>query len=89
MRTVNYVYVDGQQINSSVGAVTTVAGSVVELVGVSMVASVGDILVWGEIDTSQDPNYNSINTTQSPGYSTIDTSQSAGYEEIKAGRDAA
>ena len=72
-----------------IGDVSTVAGVIVQLTGLSMVASVGDILVWGEIDTNQDPSYNPISTTQSAGYSAVDTSQSAGYEEIKAGRDAA
>jgi hypothetical protein len=34
--------------------------------------------VYGEIDTSQTPDYATISTTQTPG-----------YEEIEAGRDAA
>jgi hypothetical protein len=81
--------VTGQQINSALGQVSTVAGSVVSLTGQSVTIGLGTPLVWGEIVPGQDPDYNVIDTSQSPGYSPIDTSQDAGYDQIEAGRDAA
>jgi hypothetical protein len=46
-----------------VGGVSTSAGAGVNPTGVSMATSIGNILVWGEIDTNQTPSYNPISTT--------------------------
>jgi hypothetical protein len=63
---------------SSIGAVSTVAKANVTPEGQSATASVGIILIWGEVDTSQTPDYQNVATSQTPNYTTI-----------KGGRDAA
>tara|TARA_R110000868_G_scaffold2601_3_gene18668 strand:+ start:1214 stop:1399 length:186 start_codon:yes stop_codon:yes gene_type:complete len=61
----------------------------VQLVGVEIQSALGAVLVWGELNTDQTPNYATINDSQTPGYVEINDSQTPGYVEIIAGRDAA
>ena len=68
----------GFGLASSIGAVSTVAKANVTPEGQSATASVGIILIWGEVDTSQTPDYQNVATSQTPNYTTI-----------KGGRDAA
>jgi len=56
---------------------------------VEFTASSGTVLVWGELNTSQTPNYTTIITNQTPSYTIISTNQTPSYSEIDAGRDAA
>jgi hypothetical protein len=72
------VQLTGQAVTSALGTVTTDAAANVQLTGVEIQSALGAVLVYGEIDTDQTPNY-----------ATIDDSQTPGYVEIIAGRDAA
>tara|TARA_R110000744_G_scaffold2789_1_gene11143 strand:- start:236 stop:439 length:204 start_codon:yes stop_codon:yes gene_type:complete len=65
-------------VTSALGTVTTDAAANVQLVGVEIQSALGAVLVWGELNTDQTPNYATINDSQTPG-----------YVEIIAGRDAA
>jgi hypothetical protein len=65
-------------VTSALGTVTTVAAANVYPSGVETQSALGAVLVYGELDTAQTPNY-----------ATIDDSQTPGYVEITAGRDAA
>jgi hypothetical protein len=86
---VNKIVPDGQQATVSVGDIQPVAGAIVQVTGVGVTASVGFINVYGEIDTSQTPNYNQIDDGQTASYSAVSTTQTPGYTEIDAGRSAA
>ena len=68
---------------------TTNSAANVTPTGVSATFSLGQFLIWGEVDTSQTANYATIDDSQSASYSNIDTSQSPNYSEIEAGRDEA
>ena len=76
-------------ITSGVGAVTHSISANVTPIGQSASFSIGRTIVFGQIDTSQTPNYATISTSQTPSFSEVDTSQTPSYEEIEAGRDAA
>jgi hypothetical protein len=76
-------------MSSAVGSVSTQAGAIVSLTGISITASPGFIMVYGDIDTNQTPSYAEVSTTQTPGYSEVATSQTPNYTVIDAGRDAA
>ena len=66
------IEVSGFGLTTSVGAVTTAAKANVTPTGVSATASVGKVLIWGEVDTSQTPDYSNIATSQTPNYTIID-----------------
>ena len=74
---------------SSIGAVSTVAKANVVPTGQSVTVSLSSVLVYGEIDTSQTPNFSDVTTTQTPNYSDVATTQTPNYTTIKGGRDAA
>jgi len=78
----NNISVTGYQIDSSVGAMTTVAAAFVQPAGVSMTAGLGNILIWGEIDTDQTPSYGQIDTSQTPTYNDISTTQTPSYANV-------
>ena len=76
-------------VTSAIGAVTTVAKANVVPPGQSGTVSLSSVLVYGEIDTSQTPNFSDVTTTQTPNYSDVATTQTPNYTTIKGGRDAA
>ena len=76
-------------MTSALGTPTTIAAAVVQPTGIQITASLGTVLVYGELVPDQTPNYATIDDSQTPGYGTIDDSQTPGYERITAGRDAA
>ena len=43
----------------------------VQVTGVQLVVSIGDVLIWAVIDDTQNPNWQNINDTQSPGWTDI------------------
>ena len=81
--------VTGLSMTAAVGEVTLKLGASAFPVGLSVSVDLGAPLVYGEIDTNQDPNYNVIDDGQSPGWAAISSTQSPGYTDIDAGRDAA
>ena len=83
------IEVGGLGMLSAIGSASTAAAAVVSVVGIASTVRLGAPLVYGEIDTSQDPNYNVIDDGQSPGWAAISSTQTPGYSEIDAGRDAA
>jgi hypothetical protein len=76
-------------LTASVGAVSTVAKANVVPEGQSATASVGIIFVYGQLDTSQTPDYSDVATSQTPNYTDVATSQTPTYTTITGGRDAA
>ena len=58
-------------MTASVGAVSTVAKANVVPEGQSATAGVGIIFVYGQVDTSQTPDYSDVATSQTPTYTTI------------------
>ena len=73
-------------MTSAVGEVTLKLGASAFPVGLAVSVDVGAPLVYGEIDTNQDPNYNTINDGQNPGWASISVSQSPAYQEINDGQ---
>jgi len=65
-------------VTSAIGSVSTIAKANVVPTGQVATFSIGTTLVYGEVDTSQTPNFSDVATTQTPNYTTI-----------KGGRDAA
>ena len=65
-------------VTSALGTVSTDAEANVVPTGQSVTVSLASVLVYGEVDTSQTPNFSDVATTQTPNYTTI-----------KGGRDAA
>ena len=65
-------------ITSALASVSTIAKANVTPTPQSITVSLGALLIYGEVDTSQTPNFSDVATTQTPNYTTI-----------KGGRDAA
>ena len=55
----------------SVNSVSIIAEANVFPTEVNSIGVLGDILVWGLIDTSQTPNYSTISTSQTPNWSEV------------------
>ena len=81
-RTQNVISVSGLSSTSGLGSLLISAKA--NIIPVGQVGTVGTpvVLVWGEIDDSQTPNYSSINTTQSPNYTSVSDAQSPNWEEV-------
>jgi hypothetical protein len=74
--------IDGQSATASVGDVTTDAEANVVLALDGATGAVGVVAIWGIIDDSQTPNYNTIDSSQVPNYSTITDTQDPNWEEV-------
>ena len=53
---------------ASVSAIKTVNANVT---GIQLYVYVGDVLVWAQIDDSQNPNWQNITNTQTPGWNDL------------------
>tara|TARA_R110000751_G_scaffold256259_2_gene355728 strand:+ start:434 stop:910 length:477 start_codon:yes stop_codon:yes gene_type:complete len=72
--TNNFLSVAGYTVTSQLGTVTPTAAADVTVVGLAaMTIDLGVPLVYGEIDTDQDPNYNVISDSQTPVWEAIAT----------------
>jgi hypothetical protein len=69
---------------TSLGSATTVANSNAVVSGVLAEGIIGYYLVWGLLDTTQNPNWSQILNTQSAGWGDISTPQSPNWTQIAA-----
>jgi hypothetical protein len=58
-------------ITSALGTATTVAKANVTPIGLGITSGTGVVLVWGEIDETQTPNYAIISQTQTPSWTEV------------------
>ena len=65
------VSVTGVAGTSALGSATVAAAAVVGVTGVAGTGGIGNTLVWGDIDTTQIPNWAAISTTQTPAWQDI------------------
>ena len=72
----------GFGLTASIGSVTTTAKAKAHPVGVSITTSLGVVLVWGEIDESETPNYQAIDEAQTPNYQAIDEAQTPDWSDV-------
>ena len=81
--TNNFLSVAGLSTTSALGTVTPTAAAGVTLIGLTSVTiDLGVTLVYGEIDTNQDPNYNVISDAQAPAWNVISDAQTPTWTVI-------
>jgi hypothetical protein len=69
-------------MTTAVGEVTLKLGASAFPVGLAVSVDLGAPLVYGEIDTNQDPNYNVINDDQTPVWTAINDAQTPVWTAI-------
>ena len=57
---------------------------VLNVSGVQAQGRIGKVLIWGDIDTSQNANWGTINTSQNPNWGAINTSQTPNWLPVAA-----
>ena len=72
--TNNFLSVAGYTISSAAGAISPTAAADVSVAGFPLTIDLGITLVYGEIDTRQNANYNVISDSQIPTWTVIATS---------------
>ena len=72
------------EATSQLGTATVDAEAKVSVTGLELTSAVGTVLIWGEVDDDQTPNWSEINDGVSDGWSTIDDSQTPNWDEIAA-----
>tara|TARA_Y100001963_G_scaffold46683_1_gene65775 strand:+ start:57 stop:776 length:720 start_codon:yes stop_codon:yes gene_type:complete len=72
----------GRSLFGSMVATFNSSGIQTTNMGVVGTGEVGQVLVWGNLEISQDPSYTAITPSQSPSYSTVTPSQSPSYSQV-------
>ena len=81
--TNNYLDMTGLVGTTTLASVTTNANADIVVEGFEIISgTILGINVWGEVTTSQTPNYVTISTTQTPNYVTISTTQTPSWTDI-------
>jgi hypothetical protein len=52
--------------------------------GVEAIGTIGTVLVWGEIDDNQSPNWQDITSIQDPLWGTVNDTQDPDWQNIAA-----
>ena len=76
------VAVTGVEGTGEVGTVVARAGSNVAVSGVQATGIVASVLVWGEVNTNQTPNWQAVNDAQTPSWVEINDGNTVTWVEI-------
>jgi hypothetical protein len=60
------------------------ANADVLVTGVNATGAVGTVLVWGEVDDNQNPNWQNITSAQTPTWGNVSTGQTPNWQDIAA-----
>jgi len=69
---------------AKLGTVVVKANADISVTGLVAVGYIGTVNVWGEVDDTQDPNWQSINTGQGSSWDSITDIQDPNWERIAA-----
>ena len=64
------------------GSLTPTGTASVVLTGTSGTGETSQILVWGEVDDTQDPDWSTISDSQSPSWSGVSDTQNPDWKEV-------
>ena len=70
---------------SATGSVTSpnISGKAnFSIIGVSSSGLTNVVLIWGEVDESQNANYSEISVSQTPNYTNVNKNQTPNWEEV-------
>ena len=69
--TNNVIAVTTDALTSGLGSLTITGTANITLTGVYGTGYVNQLLIWGKIDSSQDPSWSAVDDTQSPDWTDI------------------
>ena len=75
-------YVTGVSATASLGSVVISAGAKVSVTGVQATGSITSVLVWGQINDNQTPNWVDVNDSQSVTWSAISDTQTPNWQVV-------
>ena len=81
-KTVNKVIVTGISATGSVTSPNISGKANFSIIGVSSSGLTNVVLIWGEVDESQNANYNEISVSQTPNYTNVNKNQTPNWEEV-------
>ena len=57
-----------EELATAIATQSAIKTANASVVGIQLVVSINNVLVWGPIDDNQNPNWQNINDTQTPGW---------------------
>jgi len=71
---------------AKLGTVVAKANADIPVTGLVAVGYIGTVNVWGEVDDTQDPNWQSINTGQGSNWGAITDTQDPSWQNVNIGQ---
>ena len=78
----NNIAVTLDQATSGLGSLTATGTAAVVLEGLAGTGEITQLLVWGLVDTDQDPEWSGVSTSQTPSWSAVSTSQDPEWSAV-------